>query len=76
MPYLALKDVNNLKVLNLEGNNITKLESNLEVMFKNELKLVLRNNKIKRLSNGSFKSFQKFTELDLSYNQVDNFTTL
>ncbi|CAJ0951102.1 unnamed protein product, partial [Mesorhabditis belari] len=70
IPYLALKDVTNLKALNLEGNNITKLETDLEVIFKNELKLVLRNNKIKRLSNGSFKSFQKFTELDLSYNQI------
>ncbi|CAD6199920.1 unnamed protein product [Caenorhabditis auriculariae] len=56
--------------LDLEGNNITVLVNDPEVVFKSEIKVVLRNNKIRRLDSSSFRSFRKIKELDLSYNQI------
>ncbi|CAJ0581317.1 unnamed protein product, partial [Mesorhabditis spiculigera] len=70
IPYLALKELKNLKSLNLEGNNVSKLLPETDVIFENELKLILRNNKIRRLPDGCLKNFKKFSELDLSYNQI------
>ncbi|KHJ91426.1 leucine Rich repeat-containing domain protein [Oesophagostomum dentatum] len=70
IPYLALKEKAGLQVLDLDGNNISALHSHPEVHFKNDIRLVLRNNKIQTLTSTSFKSFRKFKELDLSYNQL------
>ncbi|CAI5441422.1 unnamed protein product [Caenorhabditis angaria] len=70
IPYLAMSDLKNLQSIDLEGNNITNLIDNNEVTFESEIKLVLRNNKIRRLDKTSFRSFRKIKELDISYNQI------
>ncbi|PIO59910.1 leucine Rich repeat-containing domain protein, partial [Teladorsagia circumcincta] len=75
IPYLALKDKTALQVLDLDSNNISSLEYNPEVLFKTELRLVLRNNKIRTLTPTSLKSFRKFKELDLSYNQISSISS-
>ncbi|CAB3405041.1 unnamed protein product [Caenorhabditis bovis] len=72
IPYLALNDLKHLQSIDLEGNNITNLVDNDEVVFDNEMKLILRNNKIKRLDKHSFRSFRKIRELDISYNQIQS----
>ncbi|KAK5971924.1 hypothetical protein GCK32_015935 [Trichostrongylus colubriformis] len=76
IPYLALKDKTALQVLDLDSNNISSLEYNPEVHFKNELRLILRNNKIRTLTPTSLKSFRKFKELDLSYNQAGSISSI
>ncbi|GMT16674.1 hypothetical protein PFISCL1PPCAC_7971, partial [Pristionchus fissidentatus] len=71
IPYLALAEQPDLREINLEGNRIAKTDFNPEIMISNELKLVLRNNRIAFLNEDSFKSFRKFSALDLSYNEID-----
>lgn len=69
---MALKDLRELKTLDLEGNNITFLVPNEEVKFENvEIDLLLSNNKIQKLELNAFDSFSVFGRLDLSYNQVE-----
>lgn len=68
---MAIKDLKNLKLLDLEGNTITSIKSNNKVKLnENEINLLLKNNKIKKLTANAFDSFKKFDRLDLSYNQV------
>lgn len=45
---------------------------NNEVTFDSEMKVILRNNKIRRLDKHSFRSFRKIRELDISYNQIQH----
>ncbi|CAI4226387.1 unnamed protein product [Auanema sp. JU1783] len=71
IPFLALKDLGDLQTINIEGNNITLLGFHQEVQFKNEINVILRNNKIRWLDENSFRSFRKMKELDLSYNQIE-----
>lgn len=70
MPYLALKELKNLKTLHLDENNITSLQAHPEVVFENDISLYLSNNRIFELGNNALKSFRKLSKLDLSYNQV------
>lgn len=70
IPYLALRELNKLRTLDLESNNITEIVSNPEVEFTSEIDLKLSNNRIKHINDNAFDSFQKFGRLDLSYNQV------
>ena len=69
-----------LKTLDLEGNNISFVRPNTDLEFPlnitTEMELLLSNNKIQQLGRGAFNSFSKFGKLDLSYNQVRNFTTI
>ncbi|GMR36734.1 hypothetical protein PMAYCL1PPCAC_06929 [Pristionchus mayeri] len=71
IPYLALAEQPDLKEINLEGNRIFKTDFNPEIMISSEIKLILRNNRIAYLNEDSFRSFRKFTTLDLSYNEID-----
>uniref|UniRef100_A0A7E4UP67 LRRCT domain-containing protein n=1 Tax=Panagrellus redivivus TaxID=6233 RepID=A0A7E4UP67_PANRE len=70
IPYLALKELKNLKTLDLESNNITSVETQTEVRFETEITLLLSNNKVQKLQAHAFNSFAKLEKLDLSYNQV------
>ncbi|CAP23873.1 Protein CBG02687 [Caenorhabditis briggsae] len=70
IPYVALNDLKMLQSIDLEGNNITHLLDTNEVTFESEMKVILRNNKIRRLDKNSFRSFRKIRELDISYNQI------
>ncbi|EGT48262.1 hypothetical protein CAEBREN_31443 [Caenorhabditis brenneri] len=70
IPYVALNDLKMLQSIDLEGNNITHLMDTNEVTFESEMKVILRNNKIRRLDKNSFRSFRKIRELDISYNQI------
>lgn len=70
VPYLALNNLNSLQNLDLEGNNITTMTSNPEVVFDHEMKLMLRHNQIRQLDRQSFISFRKILDLDVSYNQI------
>ncbi|MFH4981602.1 hypothetical protein AB6A40_008311 [Gnathostoma spinigerum] len=70
IPYSALRELQTLRTLDLEGNNITKVESYSEVRFPAQIDLILSNNRIKELRADAFNSFTKFNKLDLSYNQI------
>lgn len=70
IPYLALRELKQLRTLDLESNNITEVTNNPEVKFTSEIDLKLSNNRITRINDDAFNSFQKFGRLDLSYNQV------
>ncbi|VDN01367.1 unnamed protein product [Thelazia callipaeda] len=70
IPYLALRELKELRTLDLEGNNITEIDSNHEVEFLSEINLNLGNNRIKHIKDNAFSSFRKFGRLDLSYNQI------
>ncbi|KAH7718050.1 leucine Rich Repeat family protein, partial [Aphelenchoides avenae] len=72
IPYLAMKDLGSLKMLDLESNNISVLAPNAEVHFENELNLLLSNNKIRALGAAAFGSFTRLVKLDLSYNQISS----
>ncbi|MCP9260122.1 Leucine Rich Repeat family protein [Dirofilaria immitis] len=70
IPYLALRELRQLRTLDLESNNITEVTSNSEVKFISEIDLKLSNNRIRHINDSAFDSFQKFGRLDLSYNQI------
>lgn len=70
IPYLALRELKQLRTLDLESNNITEITNNPEVKFTSEIDLKLSNNRIRHIKDNAFDSFQKFGQLDLSYNQV------
>ncbi|EFO25703.1 leucine Rich Repeat family protein [Loa loa] len=70
IPYLALRELKQLRTLDLESNNITEIGNNPEVKFVSEIDLKLSNNRIKYIKDNAFDSFQKFGRLDLSYNQI------
>ncbi|VBB28104.1 unnamed protein product [Acanthocheilonema viteae] len=70
IPYLALRELKQLRTLDLESNNITEITNNPEVKFTSEIDLKLSNNRIRHIKDNAFDSFQKFGRLDLSYNQI------
>ncbi|VDM07257.1 unnamed protein product [Wuchereria bancrofti] len=70
IPYLALRELKQLRTLDLESNNITEVTNNPEVKFISEIDLKLSNNRIRHIKDNAFDSFQKFGRLDLSYNQI------
>lgn len=70
IPYLGLRELHSLRTLDLEGNNITKMANNQEVKFSSEMDLILSNNRIRHIDDDAFDSFESFSRLDLSYNQV------
>uniref|UniRef100_A0A914VP94 Uncharacterized protein n=1 Tax=Plectus sambesii TaxID=2011161 RepID=A0A914VP94_9BILA len=70
IPYLALKDLKQLATLDLEGNNITTLVPEPEVVFETEISLLLGSNRIENLEENAFGSFRKIKALDLSYNRI------
>ncbi|CAG9531848.1 unnamed protein product [Cercopithifilaria johnstoni] len=70
IPYLALRELKQLRTLDLESNNITEVTNNPEVKFTSEIDLKLSNNRIRHIKDNAFDSFQKFGRLDLSYNQI------
>ncbi|KAI1731045.1 leucine rich repeat domain-containing protein [Ditylenchus destructor] len=76
IPYSGMADLQLLKTLDLEGNNISFVRPNADLEFPlnitTELELLLSNNKIQQLGRGAFNSFSKFGKLDLSYNQISN----
>lgn len=76
IPYLALRELKQLRTLDLESNNITEVANNPEVKFISEIDLKLSNNRIRYIKDNAFDSFQKFGRLDLSYNQVKSWNII
>uniref|UniRef100_A0AC35U7D6 LRRCT domain-containing protein n=1 Tax=Rhabditophanes sp. KR3021 TaxID=114890 RepID=A0AC35U7D6_9BILA len=69
-PYDACSDFEQLEILDMDNNNVERIEMNNKVKIHNPFSLILSNNRLTKLGDYAFGSFQKFNRLDLSYNQI------
>ncbi|CEF60040.1 Leucine-rich repeat and Leucine-rich repeat,typical subtype and Leucine rich repeat 4-containing protein [Strongyloides ratti] len=73
VPFDSMSDKNILlTTLDLDGNNIEKINKHDSIFFKKEISLYLSDNHLKTLQSNAFGSFHKFLKLDLSYNQISD----
>lgn len=70
IPYAALFNLTQLSSLDLSANHIIEVKASQNVHFKGDIKLNLAGNKIQRLEEDAFASFQRISELNLEMNQV------